>query len=101
VLIVNYNNSKYIKNCINSVLNQNYSNVEIVFLDDGSNDNSLDEIKKFKNKILIAKKKRKKKNLVLLIKFKVLKNVLKNQMGTSSFFSIVMIIFIKARSLIL
>ena len=40
VLIVNYNNSKYIKKCINSVLNQNYPNVEIIFLDDESNDSS-------------------------------------------------------------
>ena len=50
VLIVNYNNSKYIKKCINSVLNQNYPNVEIIFLDDESNDSSLNEIKSFKKK---------------------------------------------------
>ena len=50
VLIVNYNNSKYIKQCINSVLKQNYPNIEIIFLDDGSEDKSLEEIKPFKNK---------------------------------------------------
>ena len=60
VLIVNYNNSKYIKQCINSVLKQNYPNIEIIFLDDGSEDKSLEEIKPFKNKILILKKKQKK-----------------------------------------
>ena len=81
VLIVNYNNSKYIKNCINSVLNQNYSNVEIVFLDDGSNDNSLDEIKKFKNKILIAKKKRKKKKFGFFNQIQSFKECFKKSNG--------------------
>ena len=63
VLIVNYNNSKYIKKCINSVLKQNYSNIEIIFLDDESEDKSLEEIKSFKKKILIVKKKKKKRKI--------------------------------------
>ena len=57
VLVVNYNNSKYINKCINSLLNQDYRNIEIIFLDDNSFDNSNNVIKKFKKKIKIAKKK--------------------------------------------
>ena len=79
ILIVNYNNSKYIKKCINSVLSQNYQNIEIIFLDDSSTDDSLEKVKLYKNKISIIKKKIKKKKLVLIIKLKVLKNVLKIQ----------------------
>ena len=62
VLVVNYNNSKYINKCINSLLNQDYRNIEIIFLDDNSFDNSNNVIKKFKKKIKIAKKKYQKHN---------------------------------------
>ena len=50
VLIINYNNAKYLKRSIQSVLSQTYKNIEIIFFDDGSNDNSLDIIKKFYKK---------------------------------------------------
>ena len=62
VLVVNYNNSKYINKCINSLLNQDYRNIEIIFLDDNSFDNSNDVIKKFKKKIKITKKSYQKQN---------------------------------------
>ena len=57
VLVVNYNNSKYINKCINSLLNQDYKNIEIIFLDDSSCDNSNEIIKKFKKKNQDIKKK--------------------------------------------
>ena len=41
ILVVNYNNAKFIKKCINSLINQNYPFIEIIFLDDGSIDDSL------------------------------------------------------------
>ena len=41
ILIANYNNGKYIAECLGSVLNQDYSNIEIILVDDGSTDNSL------------------------------------------------------------
>jgi len=41
-LIALYNKEKYIKECIDSCLNQDYSNVEVCVVDDGSTDNSLD-----------------------------------------------------------
>ncbi len=49
VLIINYNNSNYIKRCIKSVLNQTYQNIEIIFVDDLSTDDSIKKVKKFKS----------------------------------------------------
>lgn len=40
ILIASYNKEKYVKRCINSCLNQTYKNIEIIFYDDGSEDNS-------------------------------------------------------------
>jgi glycosyltransferase involved in cell wall biosynthesis len=40
ILIVNYNNSLFLKRCITSVLKQDYDNKEIVVVDDQSSDNS-------------------------------------------------------------
>ena len=59
ILVVNYNNAKFIKKCINSLISQNYPFIEIIFLDDGSTDDSLKKIKLFKNKVKIIKKKTK------------------------------------------
>lgn len=44
VIIPNYNGEKYLEKCINSVLNQNYNNLEIIIIDDGSTDKSLQVI---------------------------------------------------------
>jgi glycosyltransferase involved in cell wall biosynthesis len=38
ILIANYNNSKYLQQCIQSVFNQTYSNWEIILVDDKSTD---------------------------------------------------------------
>ncbi|MBO7078504.1 MAG: glycosyltransferase family 2 protein [Bacilli bacterium] len=45
VLIPVYNGAKYISACINSIINQTYKNLNIIVLDDGSKDESLDIIK--------------------------------------------------------
>jgi len=47
VIILSYNQNEYIADAINSVLNQTYSNLEIIISDNGSNDGSKDIIKKF------------------------------------------------------
>ena len=49
VIIVNYNNAKYLEECINSILNQSYKNKEIIVVDDKSKDNSLEILKRYKN----------------------------------------------------
>lgn len=42
-----YNGEKYIEECIKSVLNQSYKNIEMIIIDDGSTDNSENIIKKY------------------------------------------------------
>ncbi len=50
VIIANYNYEVYIKEAIQSVLDQTYSNFEIVICDDGSTDESIKSIKSFSDK---------------------------------------------------
>jgi len=47
ILIANFNNAKYLDECIQSILNQSYKNWEIIFVDDCSTDNSIDTISKY------------------------------------------------------
>lgn len=47
VIIPSYNHEKYISEAIKSVLNQTYSNLELIVIDDGSKDNSVEIIKAF------------------------------------------------------
>ena len=49
IVIANYNNSNFIEECINSLKHQTYKNIEIIFFDDNSKDNSINVIKKFSN----------------------------------------------------
>jgi len=58
ILITNYNKSYFLKKTINSCLNQNFNNKEILVFDDCSTDDSLKILKKFK-KIKIIKNKKK------------------------------------------
>ena len=66
VIIVNYNNAKYLNRCLNSLYNQTNKNFEIILVDDSSTDNSILLAKEFlaknnkkKFRLLINKKKTK------------------------------------------
>ena len=50
VCIAAYNVGKYIEKCLSSVINQTLQNIEIIVVNDGSKDNTLDIIKKFAEK---------------------------------------------------
>jgi len=45
-----YNGEKFIENCFNSILEQTYPNIEVIFVDDGSTDNSLEIATAYKPK---------------------------------------------------
>ena len=58
ILIANYNNEQYLKECIDSIKKQNYRNTEIIIHDDGSSDDSLKKLDKYINIKIIKNKKR-------------------------------------------
>ena len=48
IIIPVYNAEKTIEKCVSSILKQTYKNYEVLLIDDGSSDNSLDVIQKYK-----------------------------------------------------
>ena len=45
VIIPNYNNELFIEKCISSILSNTWENIEVIFVDDASTDNSLEIVK--------------------------------------------------------
>ena len=58
IITVVLNNKKFLEKSILSVLNQKYKNIELIIIDGGSTDGTLDIVKKYKSKInfLISEK---------------------------------------------
>lgn len=54
VVIPNYNYGKYLKKTVESVFDQSYKNVEIIVVDDGSSDDSVEILKGFGNRITVV-----------------------------------------------
>ena len=50
VIIPVYNVEKYLPECIDSILNQTFQDFEIICVDDGSTDRSLDILQDYKRK---------------------------------------------------
>ncbi len=60
VIVPVYNTSKYLKKCFDSILLQKYKNIELIIINDGSTDNSLEVIKEYQkkdNRIIVIDKK--------------------------------------------
>jgi len=51
IITINYNNKNGLEKTIKSVINQTFDNFEYIIIDGGSNDESVDIIKKYTNKI--------------------------------------------------
>lgn len=63
IIVPNYNSEEYISDCIDSLINQTYKNIEVLIVDDCSTDNSVEIVKKYvknnSNVILIKSKQNK------------------------------------------
>ena len=60
IIIPVYNVEKYLKTCLDSVINQTYQNLEIILVNDGSTDNSgkiCEEYKRTNSRIILIHKK--------------------------------------------
>src|SRR5690606_15785652 len=55
VVIPVYNAERHLRKCLDSVLNQNYSEYEVLIIDDGSTDNSLEIADEYSGKYEIIK----------------------------------------------
>lgn len=59
----NYNDKTFLRNCIDSILNQTYTNFELIIIDDMSTDKSVQTIKSYKDeRIHLIQNKRKRYN---------------------------------------
>ncbi len=50
IIIPNFNNQKYIAECLDSCISQTYRNIEIIVIDDCSSDNSIEMVKEYQKK---------------------------------------------------
>ena len=60
IIVPVYNVEKYLKKCVDSIVNQTYKNLEIILVDDGATDNSgkiCDELVELDNRIKVYHKK--------------------------------------------
>jgi len=60
VIVPVYNTEKYLEECLNSLINQTYKNIEIVCINDASEDNSLKILEKYRkkdNRIIVINQK--------------------------------------------
>lgn len=54
-IIPNYNYARYVGEAVESALSQTYSNIEVIVVDDGSTDNSLEVLAQYRDRIKIIR----------------------------------------------
>ena len=59
IIMPAYNSEKYISSAIESVLNQTYTNFELIVVNDGSTDNTIDILKKYSDRIICISQRNK------------------------------------------
>ena len=52
IIIPVYNVEKYLKKCLDSVFNQTYKDYEVIVVNDGTKDNSMDIVKNYDVKVI-------------------------------------------------
>ena len=57
LIIPVYNGEQYLERCINSAIKQTYKNIEIICINDGSTDRSVEILKKYNNSLIIIDSK--------------------------------------------
>lgn len=57
IIVPMFNSEKFITRCVESLINQTYENIEIIVIDDGSIDNSVNKLSKYKDERLKVYKK--------------------------------------------
>lgn len=57
VIISSYNYEKFVLDAVKSVLNQSYSDIETIFVDDGSSDNTVKLVRSLSSRIVIIEKR--------------------------------------------
>jgi len=50
IIVTNYNYGRFLKRCLDSILNQTYSNIELIICDNGSTDDSLEVVNDYLRK---------------------------------------------------
>ena len=68
IITVVYNNVSHIQKTLNSIYSQKYKNYEIIVIDGGSTDGTLDIIKKIKIKLIYGLVKKTEEYMMHLIK---------------------------------
>ena len=58
IIIPNYNKEEYVRETLESIFNQTYKNFEVIVVDDGSTDKSIEIIKEFDIKLFHTNRKR-------------------------------------------